>query len=78
VSSVFPQVKNSVEARSASDVLPFGVFVSVAFAVSAPRWGPLALFIVGYVQIVGIVGAASDDARVRIPLAAAPSPGGKR
>ena len=29
-------------------------------------------FIVGYVQIVRFVGAASDDARVRISLAAAP------
>jgi hypothetical protein len=35
---------------------------------------PLALFIVGYGQIVRFVGAASDDARVRISLAAAQAP----
>jgi hypothetical protein len=52
VSSVFPQGRNSVEARTASDVLPSDVFVSVAFEVSAPRGVPLALFIVGYVQTV--------------------------
>lgn len=38
-------------------------------------WVPLALFIVGYVQIVRFVGAASDDARVRISLAAAQDQG---
>jgi hypothetical protein len=37
VSSVFPQGRNSVEARTASDALPSGTLVSVAFEVSAPR-----------------------------------------
>jgi hypothetical protein len=78
VSSVFPQGRNSVEARTASDVLPSGVFDSVAFEVSAPRGVPLAPFIVGYVQIVRFVGAANDDARVRIFAGGRPFSGGKR
>jgi hypothetical protein len=61
-------------AWTASDVLPSGVFVRVAFEVSAPCGVPLALFIVGYVQIVPFMGAASVDARVLISLAAALSP----